>query len=37
MRLPMAANSALQSAGFIGGSPTPADKPWLGRRCTYVS
>src|SRR5215510_3637904 len=40
MRLPVAANSALQSAGIVGGtpgSPTPAGKSWLGRRCTCVS
>src|SRR6266545_2979513 len=40
MRLPVAANRALQSAGTVGGtpgSPTPVGKSWLGRRCTCVS
>ena len=40
MRLPVAANNALQIAGTIGGtpgSPTPAGKSWLGTRYTCVS
>src|SRR4029453_5661465 len=40
MRLPLAGNSAVQSAGIVGGtpgSPTPAGTSWLGRRCTCVS